>query len=59
LATLFQLISLLEAFLLTKQKEKVEKKKGEKGRTRKPLDYNLAFIKFSRKWNADVQHQPS
>ena len=42
-----QLISLLEAFLLSKEKKKEEeKKKGEKDRMRKPLDYNSAFIKI-------------
>lgn len=40
-----QLISLLEAFLLSKEKKKEEEKKGEKDR-RKPLDYNSAFIKI-------------
>lgn len=41
-----QLISLLEAFLLSKEKKKEEGKKGEKDRMRKPLDYNSAFIKI-------------
>lgn len=41
-----QLISLLEAFLLSKEKKKEEEKKGEKDRMRKPLDYNSAFIKI-------------